>query len=58
MDNQFSINKARSMDASSPLYGLRKRFNFPMFKGEEAIYFQVNFGPTVEKSSCLFRSRV
>ena len=42
MDNQFSINKARSMDASSPLYGLRKRFNFPIFKGEEAIYFTGN----------------
>ena len=42
MDNQFSINKARSMDVSSPLYGLRKRFNFPIFKGEEAIYFTGN----------------
>ncbi len=42
MDNNFSLNTARSMDTSDPLYNLRKRFNIPMFKGEEAIYFTGN----------------
>ena len=41
MDNQFSTNKARSMDASSPLYGLRKDLIFQIFKGEKQFILQV-----------------